>query len=40
MDDIYKNIDDPNKKTLIVFHDIIADMLSKKKLNLIITKNK
>ena len=35
MDDIYKNIEkyDPNKKRkiLIVFDDMIADMLSKKK---------
>ena len=37
MDDIYKNIEDynPNKwlKILIVFDDMIADMLSNKKLN-------
>ena len=37
MDDIYKNIEeyDPNKKRKIsiVFDDMIADMLSKKKLN-------
>ena len=37
MDDIYKNIEEynPNKKQkiLIVFDDIIADMLSNKKLN-------
>ena len=35
MDDIYKNIEEynPNKKRkiLIVFHDIIADMISSKK---------
>ena len=40
MDDIYKNIEgyNPNKKRkiLIVFDDIIADMLSNKKLNLIV----
>ena len=39
MDDIYKNIEEynPNKKRkiLIVFDDMIADMLSNKKLNLI-----
>ena len=37
MDGIYKNIEEynPNKKrkTLIVFDDMIADMLSNKKLN-------
>ena len=42
MDDIYKNIEEynPNKKqeTLIVFDDMIADMLSNKKLNLIVTE--
>ena len=41
MDDIYKNIEEykPNKKPkiLIVF-DMIADMLSNKKLNLIVIK--
>ena len=35
MDDIYKNIEEcnPNKKRkiLLVFHDMIADMLSNKK---------
>ena len=40
MDDIYKNIDkyNPNKKRkiLIIFHDMIADMLSNKKLNPIV----
>ena len=40
MDDIYKNIEEynPNKKwkILIVFDDVIADMLSNKKLNLIV----
>ena len=39
---IYKNIEDynPNKKrkTLIVFDDMIADTLSKKKLNAIVTE--
>ena len=42
MDDIYRNIDkyNPNKKrkTLIVFDDMIADMLSNKKLNSIETE--
>ena len=42
MDNIYKNIEEynPNKKRkiLIVFDDIIADMLSNKKLNLMITE--
>ena len=41
MDDIYKNIEDynPNKKRkiLIVFDDMIADMLSNEKLNPIVT---
>ena len=42
MDDLYKNIEDynPNKngKILIVFDDIIADMLSNKTLNPIVTE--
>ena len=42
MDDIYKNIEEynPNKKCkiLIIFDDIIADMLSKKKLNSVVTE--
>ena len=42
MDDIYKKIgeDNPNKKRkiLIVFDDIIADILSHKKLNAIVKK--
>ena len=42
MDDIYENIEEhkPDKEceTLIVFHDMIADMLSNKKLNPIITE--
>ena len=42
MDDIYKNIEEcnPNKKQkiLIVFDDMIADMLSNKKLNPIVTE--
>ena len=42
MDDIYKNIEkySPNKKRkiLIVFDDIIADMLSNKRLNPIVTE--
>ena len=42
MDDIYKNIEEyyPNKKRkiLIVFDDMIADMPSNKKLNLVVTE--
>ena len=42
MDDIHKNIEEynPNKKRkiLIVFDDMIADMLSNKKLNPIVTE--
>ena len=42
MDYIYKNIEDykPNKKwrILIVFHDLIAYMLSNKKINPIVTE--
>ena len=42
MDDIHKNIKEqsPNKKRkiLIVFNDTIVDMLSNKKLNLIVTE--
>ena len=42
MDDIYQNIEkySPNKKRkiLIVFDDIIADMLSNKRLNPIVTE--
>ena len=42
MYDIYKNIEEfnPNKKhkILIVFDDMIADMLSNKRLNLIVTE--
>ena len=42
MDDVYKNIEEynPNKKRkiLIVFDDMIADMLSNKKLNPIVTE--
>ena len=42
MDDIYKNLEEykPNKKRkiLIVFDDMIADMLSNKKLNPIVTE--
>ena len=42
MDDIYKNIEEynPNKKRkiLIVFDDMISDMLSNKKRNLIVTE--
>ena len=42
MDDIYRNIEEynPNKKRkiLIVFDDMVADMLSNKKLNTIVTE--
>ena len=42
MDDIYKNIEDYNlnkkRKTFIVFDDMIADMLSNKKFNPIVTE--
>ena len=42
MDDIYKNIEEyiPNikRKMLIVFGDMIVDMLSNKKINLIVTE--
>ena len=41
MADVYENIEyNPNKKRkiLIVFDDMIADMLSNKKLNLIVTE--
>ena len=42
IDDIYKNIEEYNpnekRKILIVFDDVIADMLSNKKLNPIVTK--
>ena len=42
MDNIYKNIKEYNpnrkRKKLIVFDDIIAHMLSKKKLNLVLNE--
>ena len=42
MHDIYKNIDNYNlnkeNKILIVFDDMIADMINNKKLNSIVTK--
>ena len=42
MIDVYKNIDmynpDKESKILIVFHDMIADMINKKKLNSIVTE--
>ena len=42
IDDIYKNIEEynPNKKRkmLIVFNDVIADMLNNKKINPIVTE--
>ena len=42
MDDVYKNIEEynPNKKRemLIVFDDVVADMLSNKKLNSVVTE--
>ena len=41
MDDVYKNINDYNpdkeNKILIVFDDMIADMINNKKLNSIVT---
>ena len=40
MQDVYKNIEDYNpdkKKVLIIFDDMIADMISNKKLNPIVT---
>ena len=41
MHDVYKNIDDYNpdkeNKILIVFDDMIADMINNKKLNSIVT---
>ena len=42
MEDIYKNIDEDNidkeRKILIVFDDMIADMIYNKKLNLIVAE--
>ena len=42
MQDVYKNIDEYNidkeRKILIVFNDMIADMINNKKLNSIVTK--
>ena len=42
MQDVYKNIDEYNpdkeNKILIVFDDMIADMINNKKLNSIVTK--
>ena len=42
MEDVYKNIEDynprKNRKVLIVFHDMIADMINNKKLNAIVTE--
>ena len=42
MQDVYKNIEDYNpdkkRKVLIIFNDMIADMISNKKLNPIVTK--
>ena len=42
MRDVYKNIDDYNpdkeNKTLIVFDDMIADIIHNEKLNLIVTE--
>ena len=42
MDDVYKNIEEYNpnnkRKILIVFDDMIADMLSNKKLNPMVTE--
>ena len=42
MQDVYKNIEEYNigtkRKILIVFDDIIADMIDNKKLNLVVTE--
>ena len=42
MEDVYKNIEDynprKNRKVLIAFHDMIADMINNKKLNSIVTE--
>ena len=42
MQDVYKNIDEDNvdkeHKILIVFDDMIADMINNKKINAIVTK--
>ena len=42
MQDVYKNIEDYNPgkkcKILIVFHDMIADMINDKKLNPVVTE--
>ena len=42
MQDVYKNIEehhvDKERKILIVFDDLIADMINNKKLNLIVTE--
>ena len=42
MQDVYKNIEEYNpgkkRKVLIVFHDMIADMINNKKLNPIVTE--
>ena len=42
MQDVYKNIDecsvDKERKILIVFDDMIADMINKKKLNSVVTE--
>ena len=42
MQDVYKNIEERNvdkeRKILIVFDDLIADMIKNKKLNLIVTE--
>ena len=42
MQDVYKNIDEHNadkqRKMLIAFDDMIADMINNKKLNLIVTE--
>ena len=36
MDDVYNSDDNPNKKKLIVFDDIIADIITNKKFQLTI----
>ena len=42
MQDFYQNIEDYNpgkkRKTIIVFYDVIADMINNKKLNTVVTE--
>ena len=43
MDDIYKNIEEYNlnkkRRKLIIFYDMIADMISNKKINPVVTES-